>query len=174
MADTTIVAAVITAVVAFVTALVAGIFALWTEGRRRRQEREDARLTDVRLSAAEVFKEMFVLQHEIEWVTWHARFRPEAVNAEMLAAYDAAVHASIPRLLGSLAVLTSRDRTFYDRVFPLADELFTLDGQVARLAADVRRAEYTRETIDALAAEFGQAEKLWLELPMKMAAALEP
>jgi hypothetical protein len=100
-----------------VTALIAGLFGLRTEGRRRRQEREDARLTDVRLTAADVFTEMFVLQHEIEWITWHARFHPEAVNAEMLAAYDAAVHSCIPRLLGSLAVLTSRDRTLYDRVF---------------------------------------------------------
>lgn len=174
MVDTTIVAAAITAVVALVTALVAGIFGLRTESRRRRQEREDARLTDVRLNAADVFKEMFVLQHEIEWVTWHARFRPEAVDAGMLAAYDAAVHSCIPRLLGSLAVLTSRDRTFYDRVFPLADELFSLDGRVARVAADVRRADYSAATIDALSAEFVHAERLWQELPVRMAAALDP
>jgi hypothetical protein len=120
-----------------------------------------------------VFKEMFLLQHEVEWLTWHALYNPNAVDERMLGAYDNAVHASIPKLLGSLAVLASLDKIMYDNLALIAEELFAFEGDTARVAIPVREPESRESAIKALAARFVPAEALWRGLPLKMAAVME-
>jgi hypothetical protein len=64
--------------------------------------------------AAEVFTYIFHLQHEMEWLTWQAAKRPDSFDVSMAAAYESAVHAVYPRILGAMAVLASLDLELYE------------------------------------------------------------
>jgi hypothetical protein len=179
-----ITATVITASVALVVGLLAGGVALWNEARKRRQEREnerqrlqaqrdEARLSAIRLSAADAFKEMFVLQHEVEWLTWHARYEPKAVNEDMRRDYNQAVHVSIPKLLGALAVLASLDETTFRKLKPIADELFEFEGTTARAAIGLSERKTREAALRRLAFRFDRAYSLWIVLPKKMAEVMK-
>jgi hypothetical protein len=164
--------------------LIAGGVALWNESRKRRQEREHERKRQRqerererekqrRLSAAEVFKEMFVLQHEVEWLTWHALHEPQSVNNDMRHKYNEAVHVSIPKLLGQLAVLASLDEEAYKRLVPIADELFRFEGMTARDAIGLGEESSRQGAVRRLASRYEDAERLWKKLPLDMARVMK-
>lgn len=158
--------------VALVAALIAAAVALRNESRKRSQERHLAELTTVRTQAADTFKQMFVLQHEVNWLTWHARFNADAVDTRMLDGYEAAVHACIPRLLGSLSVLASLDLELYAELDDVARPLFALEAKAAFQAARCRDDDQRDLALAALAAMFADATGLWDSLPTQMASAM--
>lgn len=163
----------LTSASAFLAAIIAACVALWNENRKRRQERILARVASVRSCSAEVFKEIFNLQHEVEWLTWHAANNPQRVTGQMIDSYEAAVHETIPRLLGSLSVLASLDVNAYKKLNTIVDDVFTLEGQVARIAAGLGEPSTRSLAIDGLAGRLEESEKLWTTLPLSMAAMME-
>ena len=157
---------------ALVAALIAAGAALWNERRKRGQERELVELAAVRSRAADVFKEMFVLQHEVNWLTWHARHNAAAVDGRLLDGYESAVHACIPRLLGSRSVLASLDLELHEGMDKVARPLFALEAKVALQAARCRRPDERDLALAGLAALYKDASVLWNLLPTQMAHAM--
>src|SRR5262249_39968230 len=104
-------------------------------------------------------KRCLCFQHEVEWPTWHALRGPAAVDAEMLHAYNEAVHKSIPKPLGSLGVLASLDKTMYETLASIAEELFHFESETATIAARVRQRKTRRCGIQELATRFVLAER---------------
>jgi hypothetical protein len=152
--------------------MVAGGVALWNEHRRRREQRESERLAAIRASVADVFKQMFIIQHEIQWLTWHAKHDRAAVNEEMKRSYDKGIHASDPKLLGSLAVLASLDLEMHQRLFKLAKRLYALEGDTARIASRLTRRRSRARAIEELATKEEISDSLWRRLPQEMVRAL--
>ena len=97
-------AAAIGGLAALAGALVAGGTALRNETRRRSAGRKDVERQALRTQAAEVFRHIFALQHEMEWLTWHAVNRPKVTGQvqEMLCAarwcdrFEREVSGSVP------------------------------------------------------------------------------
>ena len=171
-ASAPIVAASIAGTIALTAALIAAVVSMRNESKRRAQERESARLASIRQSAAEVFKEMFVLQHEVEWLTWHARNESDALTEEMRLQYNSAIHVSIPKLLGSLAVLASLDLNTYRNLLPIARNLFALDAETAKIATKLTDPQSREEALEGLREQFKVAHALWDELPDQMASVM--
>lgn len=173
----------VAAVLGLAAAVLAAGVALWNEARRRRHdtrlesarlaaERDAERATAVRVAVAGVFTEMLRLQHEVEWLCWHALHDPESVDDEMIGAYDAAVHATVPRMLGSLAALASLDLEAHERVLPVARTVYAFEGQTALLTVQVRRSGEPERSRAALGEQHAAAERLWEWLPAQLASVL--
>jgi hypothetical protein len=127
-----VVAAAIGGFAAFVGALIAGGIALRNETHRRSAVRKDGERQALRAQAAEVFRYMFVLQHEMEWLTWHAVNRPKDLDSQMTEAYESAVHDGYPKLLGAMTVLASMNIDLYHELAPMVDRIYEIEGQVGR------------------------------------------
>src|SRR5687768_16727364 len=117
-------AAILAAAAALVGATIAAWVTLRTERSRRVAEREaealriraagDAEeLKLLRDRTAQVFYQLFAIQHEMEWITWHALHHPETVDGAMVRAYESAVHAAYPKALGAMALVAAMDRELY-------------------------------------------------------------
>ena len=165
-------AAAIGGLAALVGALVAGGVALRNETRRRSTVRQDVERQALRAQAAEVFRYMFVFQHEMEWLTWHAFNRPKNLDSQMTATYETAVHDGYPRLLGAMAVLASMNMALYQRLVPMVDRIYEMEGEIGRLITglDSRR---TRGGSLAKLKQLNEPVKaLYVALPPEMAEAM--
>lgn len=171
--DTALVAAGLTGVLGLVAAVVAGIVALRVESTRRAADLERARVASVRSDAAEVFRHVFVLQHEMEWLTWHAGHRPGTPDERMVTAYEAAVHEAYPRLMGALAALASSDLDLYDELAAVVDDVYRVEGRIGVLISGLVGDPGGRAEAVAALAEMGEeARELYRTLPPRMAEAM--
>ncbi len=99
-------------------------------GKRCRSRRKDVERQALRTQAAEVFRHIFVLQHEMEWLTWHAFNRPKNLDSRMTAAYESTVHDAYPKVLGAMAILASMNIDLYQRLAPMVDRIYEMDGEI--------------------------------------------
>jgi hypothetical protein len=150
-------------------ALIAGAVALRNESRRRLTARLDSDRQALRVQAAEVFRQMFVLQHEMEWLTWHADKRPDSIGSEMVSAYESSVHDCYPMILGAMAVLASMDLSLYHRLAPLMERIFHAESQIALLLSDLNSRRKRHHSMAQLRQLRGPVTKLYLDLPPEMA-----
>jgi hypothetical protein len=171
-AEAALIAAAIGGLAALVVALVGAGVALRNETRRRTAARLDAERQALRGQAAAVFRHMFTLQHEMEWLTWHAANRPAQLSPEM-AAYEAAVHKAYPSLLGAMAVLASMDMKLYDSLKPLADQLYAADGEIGTLITGLTSAETRQDSVAGLKKGYRPATAFYESLPPQMAKAMQ-
>lgn len=154
-------------------ALVLGFSALRNETQRRVWERADNERRALRAQAATVFEHAFVLQHEMEWLTWHAYHRPEAVDSELTQAYEEAVHKAYPNLLGAMAVLASLDLSVYNLLLPLIEQLFTLETDIGKGITRIRRPDDAEAAIATLGGMNPTVKALYVDLPPRLADALQ-
>jgi hypothetical protein len=124
-------AAIIAAIIALFGALVVGVVTLRNESARREAEHQEAALQELRQRAADVFAQLFVVQHEMEWLTWHAVNNPTAVDSQFGKNYEATVHSGYPKLLAAMASVASLDMAVYDYLFPLNEEVYLLESRIA-------------------------------------------
>ena len=135
-------------------------------------EEEKTRLAQVSAVSSELRAEikvtaqyMLSLQHSMEWVCWLATKDEALPDDETVAQYHKEIHETIPKLLGALAAVSSFDQTFYDELAPLADQLFSLDGQIAdalvRYKAPPERAAVIKDF-------YPEATKFYKKLPRQL------
>lgn len=168
---TPLIVALIGATVALMTALVAAIVGVRNEVRSRRGAARREELKELRLRVADVFTELFIIQHEMEWLTWHAQNHPEAVDHLMIGRYELTVHAAYPKVLSAMAIVASLDLELYLLLRPLADEVYSLEGQIA-LAA--KHLETNREqSIAGLTRLKASSTALYEKLPVELGTAME-
>jgi len=168
---TPLIVALIGATVALTTALVAAIVGVRNEVRSRRGAARREELKELRLRVADVFTELFMIQHEMEWLTWHAENHPEAVDPAMIARYEATVHAAFPKALSAMAIVASLDLDLYLLLRPLADEVYSVEGQIALAAKDL---ETDRQTsIAALRRLKETPTSLYQKLPVELGTAMD-
>ena len=168
---TALIAAVLTASAALVAALIAGIYLLRTERLRRKNEQAVAAQHELRSRTGTAFAEMFALQHEIEWLSWHATKDRTSVDGDVMQDYNSAVHTIYPRLLGAMAGVAALDLNLYEKLQPLATQLYDLDERVAVATLSLRR---DRESVDwpALEEVLAAARGLYGSLPKDLAQAM--
>ena len=172
-ADAVVIAGVIGGFAALVAALVAAGVAVRNETRRREEARRDAERQALRGQAAEVFRHMFTVQHEMEWLTWHAVNRPAELSPEMTATYEAAVHKAYPRLLGAMAVLASMNLDLYDRLNLLTEKIYAAEGNIGTLITGLHSAETRQDSLAGLRPLHGPVAAFYKSLPPEMAKAME-
>lgn len=165
-------AAAIGGFAALVGALIAGGIALRNETRRRSAGRQDIERQALRAQSAEVFRYMFIFQHEMEWLTWHAVNRPKNLDSQITAAYEAAVHDSYPRLLGAMAVLASMDMGLYQRLTPMVDRIYQTEGQVGRIISGLESRRTRGGSLAKLKQLNEPVKALYVALPPEMAEAM--
>lgn len=168
-----VVAASIGGLTALVAALVAGAVALRNESHRRSAARKDVDRQALRAQAAEVFRQMFVLQHEMEWLTWHAANRPKSLNSQMTRTYESSVHDSYPRILGAMAVLASMDIGLYRRLEPLMERLFEAESRIGCLINGLISRRKRGNSLVQLKQLNEPVRTLYLDLPPEMAEAMQ-
>lgn len=156
------------AVLALVGALVAAALAMLSETRRRRDARHADELKELRAWTSRVFEHLFALQHETEWLTWHALMHPAAVTESMVHEYQAAVHAAYPKVLGAMSVVASMDAALFDRLWETVDALYAFEGRVAASALQVP----DEGALSHLAAMNVEAKGLYVSLPGQLAGAM--
>jgi hypothetical protein len=171
-AESAVMAAALAAVVALAGAVLAAVVALRNETSRRRAAQLEADRQATKAQAAEVFRHMFALQHEMEWLTWHAAQRPIAINSRMVTSYESAVHIGYPSLLGSMATLASLDLDLYSRLLPIVERIYDVEGQIGRIITglDVRRQR--PRSVQELGELNGSVKAMYLDLPPQLASAM--
>lgn len=171
--EAVVAAASIGGLAAFVGALVAGAVALRNESKRRSAARQDIEMQALRAQAAEVFRQMFVLQHEMEWLTWHAANRPNSLDSQMTKAYESKVHDSYSTILGAMAVLASMDVGLYHRLTPLMERLFEAEGQIGKLITGLSARRGRGSSLAQLKQLNKPVTSLYLDLPPEMAEVMQ-
>lgn len=168
---TPLIVALIGATVALTTAIVAAIVGVRNEVRSRRGAARREELKELRLRVADVFTELLIIQHEMEWLTWHAVNHTDAVDPPMIDRYEATVHGAFPKALSAMAIVASLDLDLYHLLRPLANEVYSVEGEVARAAKDL---EFDRErSIAALTRLEPRAVELYERLPEALGKAME-
>jgi hypothetical protein len=157
------------------TALISSVLTNLVVLRNERARRDDAKATTdtlhLRQHIAVVFAEMFAVQHAINWIAWHAKHDPDAVDVEMLRAYETAIDNSYPKLLGAMAMVAALDLQIYTLLQPIAKGLYALDEKVA---IALRRLKSNRSiAIATLQGYKDQAEILEDSLPPELSRIME-
>jgi hypothetical protein len=144
-----------------------------------RAGRRAAFVQELRARTADAFREAFVVQHAMEWVTWHARNDPDAVNKAMKREYAAEVHRGLPALLGSIAATAALSIDVYHGMQPVLEALYKTEGRVARAMRFVdSHGPLREEAIDRLSELHDEVQELYKVLPVwvaeVMAVAVKP
>ena len=168
---TPLIVALIGATVALTTALTAAIVGVRNEVRSRRGAARREELKELRLRVADVFTELFIIQHEMEWLTWHAEKHPNAVDPAMIGRYEATVHAAFPKALSAMAIVASLDLELYMLLRPLANEVYSVEGQIALAAKDLETDR--KRSIAELSLLEATAVSLYEKLPVELGTAME-
>jgi len=166
-------AAAIGGFAALVGALVAGGTALRNETRRRSAVLKDVERQALRTQAAEVFRHIFALQHEMEWLTWHAVNRPKGLDSRMTASYESAVHDVYPKLLGAMAVLASMNIYLYQELVPMVDRIYEMDGEIGSHITGLGGRRTRRGSLAKLKQLSEPVKALYVTLPPEMAATMQ-
>jgi hypothetical protein len=171
-ADAAVAAAAIAAATALVGVVVTSAVALHNEARRRQAAVTDSNRLALRSRAADVFVHLFHLQHEMEWLTWHAVNRPAAIDRDFMARYEAAVHATYPKILGAMAVLASLDLGLYHSLVPIVDHVYDLEGDLAGQIGGLSQSTHRPGSIAELANRHATVVALYQSLPPKLAESM--
>jgi hypothetical protein len=123
------------ALIGIVGALIgaAGAFAATLIASQRQRASEYKK--EVRLAVAELTRVLGSAGHSINWLTWKARFTPSEFGEQAIHDYNTEMHRELPKILGSLAVVSALDADAWQKVRPLANDLLMLDAKVASAAA---------------------------------------
>lgn len=167
--EVTLYVGVLTALIALAVAGITARVSVINERKRRRDARRLDDLKELRGWVAEVFIHLYVIQHETEWLTWHAARASEAVDTKMLRNYHAATHAALPKVLGSLAIVASVDLELFKRLNQVADDLYTFEGTVAMAALTVPH----EQALSRLATLNKKAHDYYESLPLALAEAMK-
>jgi hypothetical protein len=118
------------------------VVALRNERRRQRQAEREARVAEVNSRTKDAFKQLFAIQHSIEWVTWHAKHDPESIrNPKLVASYDKEIHQAYPAFLGALAAANAISDTVYEDLRQLLDHVYTIEHNVALALKEAQRSD---------------------------------
>lgn len=140
----------------------------------RRANRREAYALEVRTRAAAVFELLFVVQHAMEWVTWHAAYQPLRVDHDLSTNYEKEVHNALPAILGALAQMAALNRHLYELITPDAQYVFRLEFRVARaLAAAADADEAPAAAVRQLGELNGESKALYLSMPMRLAEIMD-
>src|SRR6185436_16442262 len=120
---------VVQAAVAALLGLISGLIGGYFSGRQQsRQEREK----EARLAVAELAKNLGAASHSMAWLTWKALHRSTRFEFGDLDTYDQEIHALLPSISGSLAVVSALSGSLYTRLDPFVQQVYKLDVDIAK------------------------------------------
>jgi len=146
----------------------------WSQRRLEKAKAEWARsgavATELRAHVAAVARELLAAQHSMEWLCsltdGGTVLSPAAVER-----YHAEIHATVPKLLGALATVSSVEDRVYRELARLSDDVFAQD----KLIADALRT-FDRSPSSAsaeVAKQRSGATELYRELPVSIATIMK-
>jgi hypothetical protein len=114
---------------------------------------------------------MYVVQHAIEWVVWHAQHDPAAVDADLKAEYVREVHRALQELLGAVAAVAALSLDLWAMVEAEAHGVYELEGRVARALIPVGRDNTdAQRAVEGLCAFRPEVDALYKRLPDRVDA----
>lgn len=144
--------------------LISGLIGGYFSGRQQsRQEREK----EARLAVAELAKNLGAASHSMGWLTWKAIHRPTRLKPCDIEIYDQEVHALLPLISGSLAVVSALSGSLYLRLDPFVKRLYKLDEEIAK--AGTCYLDDPAEGLKLLSAHHGSVSAFSAELNRKVA-----
>lgn len=116
-----------------------GILGGYFAGRQQRsleyekwlRAREDDAAKETRLAVAELTRKLGEAVHSMTWLTWKAAYQPKKLTQEDILAYDREMHALLPALAGSLAVISALSIEMYRKMSPIVNQVYGLDASIA-------------------------------------------
>jgi hypothetical protein len=147
----------------------------WIDGRsqvklekaKAEWSKENAVAAELRTHVATVARELFAVQHSIEWLCSKTDENSE-LSVEDVDRYDTEIHTTFPKLLGALATVSSLNEQAYNDLSVLAFSLFKIDGKIARALRGFSTAVSKMGASAMVANERGEVTRLWRELPVSI------
>src|SRR5262245_997229 len=131
---------------------------------------ENAVRTELRGHVATVARELLAAQHSMEWLC-SLTDEGHTLSASDVARYHDEIHTTFPRLLGALATVSAVSDRTYKKLAGLADQIFEIDGAIARA---LRGFPASASTASAQVAEQRNAAAgLYRELPVSVASIMK-
>jgi hypothetical protein len=158
---------------AVITAALATITALAVSYVERRSTRTAAFRLELRTRVASVFELLFVVQHAMQWVTWHAVERPSEVGQQLHRIYETDVHGALATVLGAMAQVAALNRHVYASVQPDAHYIFGLEVRVARKLAAAVESGAGSDALRDLAALNTEVKALYIAMPVRVAQVMD-
>ncbi len=141
------------------------------EVKKAHLAQENAISHELRVEIRMAAQHMLSLQHSMEWICWFALQDENLPDKMAIAQYHREVHETIPKLLGSMANVAAFDRSIYDQLQPLADDLFVLDGRIAEALITTKVPQSERTKI--LRENYEAATKMYKTLPFQLSGIQE-
>jgi hypothetical protein len=155
---------VMQATIAALLGLMSGLIGGYFSGKQQsRHEREK----EARLAVAELAKNLGAASHSMAWLTWKSVHRPARLKVEDIDVYDQEVHALLPLVSGSLAVVSALSGHLYLRLEPFVNQLYKLDEEIAK--AGTRYLEMPAEGLKLLSEHHQFVSEFASELNRKVA-----
>ncbi len=163
--------AIVGGMAAIAGSLIIGLIQIRTEKQKWLRAKQDESAAQLRFQIAEVARKMLSAQHSMEWIAWYAAYTPQHLSQEMASNYEREIHKVFPELLGSLAVTASLSLDAYNRLTPLAEEIYELDPRISRALVSFKVSPL--ESAKAVSATLPKATELYKQLPLQIAEILK-
>jgi hypothetical protein len=160
-------ATIIAAVVAAVVGLISSRVQISIELRKWPRAREDAIAVDLRRAIQEYATLMASAVHSMCWLTWAATCGHEFIDSDRLMGYNQEQHGILPKISGSLSVIAALDKDAYEKLAPIAEELYGLDAKVGELTITFKADG--EKAIQKLAKLHSQVAPFEREVPRRIA-----
>jgi hypothetical protein len=123
---------------------ISGLAGGYLTGRRQSQlerdkwfrARKDEHDKNIRLAVAELTKKLAAGTQEISWLTWKAKYTPDALTVTDIANYNNKMAVLFPDIVGARVIVDAIDKSIHARLTPLINKLYSLDENIALAAKD--------------------------------------
>jgi hypothetical protein len=132
----TLIAAVIAAVVSLFNIFYTTFSQSRLESQKWIQARQDDADKNLRLAVADLTRKLAIGSHRMGWVTWKAVYARDSFSAEDIATYDKDMREVLPDVIAAHLLIAAMDRKTYDKIGPLAEKLYMIDGAIGQAGHD--------------------------------------
>jgi hypothetical protein len=126
-------------------------------------ERKSAVDTELRAHVATVARELLSAQHSMEWICWQVHDGSKILDNKAVDEYHKEIHVTFPKLLGSLAEVSSLDDRAYKELLALADKIFKIDIKIAEALREFKTS--SQQASEAVSWQHKEAVSLYRQLP---------
>lgn len=168
--------AILTAVIGAVTGIVGGALSGYRQARLEREKWQrdvsNAFTTELRTSIKELTTKLAAASHSMCWLCWLAKFGASQLTQERINQYDDEMHALLPQIMSSHAVVAGLDWNVYLKLDPLVEHLISLDFQIGEKNLDF--VSHKLESAKGLASLYDEVQTLKDSLPKVVSESIRP
>jgi hypothetical protein len=166
-----LIGAIVGGIAAIAGSFIVGLTQVRTEKQKWLRSKQDEAAAQLRLQIAEVARKLLSAQHSMEWIAWYAHYAPQRVTQEMVSNYEQEIHKAFPELLGALAVTAALSLDAYNRLTPLAEEVYDLDASISMALVNFKVSPL--ESAKGVSEALPKTGELYKRLPLRIAEILK-